>query len=232
MDSLPPIKGFLETSFLDWPKKIAAVIFLPFCNFRCPFCQNLRLIHDPHLLPNISLSHVLKRLEAWKDWIDGVCITGGEPTLHQSLPGFLRLFKERNLLVKVDTNGSNPEILESLLRDKLIDCIAMDVKAPFRDAVYSRLIGVPVNLRQIRNSIELIRNSKAEPIFRMTVVPGLLAEDDIYEVAEELRPAKHFTLQQFSPENVIDPELRKVLPWTQEKIDRIQKAVNKILRGE
>lgn len=232
MDSLPPIKGFLETSFLDWPKKIAAVIFLPLCNFRCPFCQNLRLIHDPHLLQNISLSHVLKRLEAWKDWIDGVCITGGEPTLHQSLPDFIRLFKERNLLVKVDTNGSNPEILGSLLRDKLIDCIAMDVKAPFRDEVYSRLIGVPVNLKQIRNSIELIRNSKAEPVFRMTVVPGLLAEDDIYEVAEDLRPAKHFTLQQFSPESVIDPELRKVLPWTQEKIDRIQKAVNKILRGE
>jgi len=94
------------------------------------------------------------------------------------------------------------------------------------------MIGGPVNLNKIRDSITLICRSGVEKIFRMTVVPGLLTEEDIYEVAQELRPAKHFTLQQFSPEAVLDRELRDVPPWPQEKIDRIQKAVNDILQVE
>lgn len=229
-DSIP-IKGFVETSFLDWPGKIASVLFLPFCNFRCPYCQNSRLIVEPHLLETIPLSQVLKRLEAFKDWIDGVCITGGEPTLHKTLPELIRAFKERNFLVKLDTNGSNPQMVETLLQQELLDCIAMDVKAPLTEHSYSRLIGVPVDLNKIRQCIELIHESPVEGIFRMTIVPGMLTEEDVYRVANELFPAKHFILQQFSPGNTLDPKLKEVSPWPQEELDRIQKKVNQMLKG-
>ena len=224
-----PIKGFLETSFLDWPGRIASVIFLPFCNFRCPYCQNTSLVLNPHLLKDIPLNQVLKRLKELKEWIDGVCITGGEPTIHKSLIEFIREFKNRNIPVKLDTNGSNPQMIATLLAERLVDCIAMDVKAPLNNDSYARLTGVTANLKNIKKSIELIRNSTIETIFRITIVPGMLTEEDIYQVAKELYPVKKFILQQFSPENPLNPELKKVVPWPQEKIERVQKKVNQII---
>ncbi|RLA95406.1 MAG: anaerobic ribonucleoside-triphosphate reductase activating protein [Deltaproteobacteria bacterium] len=226
-----PIKGFLETSFLDWPGRIASVIFLPFCNFRCPYCQNTSLVLNPQLLKDIPLNQVLKRLKELKEWIDGVCITGGEPTIHKSLIEFIREFKNRNIPVKLDTNGSNPQMIATLLAERLVDCIAMDVKAPLNNDSYARLTGVTANLKNIKKSIELIRNSTIETIFRITVVPGMLTEEDIYQVAKELYPVKKFILQQFSPENPLNPELKKVVPWPQEKIERVQKKVNQIVGG-
>ena len=224
-----PIKGFLETSFLDWPGRIASVIFLPFCNFRCPYCQNTSLVLNPQLLKDIPLNQVLKRLKELKEWIDGVCITGGEPTIHKSLIEFIREFKNRNIPVKLDTNGSNPQMIATLLAERLVDCIAMDVKAPLNNDSYARLTGVTANLKNIKKSIELIRNSTIETIFRITIVPGMLTEEDIYQVAKELYPVKKFILQQFSPENPLNPELKKVVPWPQEKIERVQKKVNQII---
>ena len=226
-----PIKGFLETSFLDWPGRIASVIFLPFCNFRCPYCQNTSLVLNPQFLKDIPLNQVLKRLKELKEWIDGVCITGGEPTIHKSLIEFIREFKNRNIPVKLDTNGSNPQMIATLLAERLVDCIAMDVKAPLNNDSYARLTGVAANLKNIKKSIELIRNSTIETIFRITVVPGMLTEEDIYQVAKELYPVKKFILQQFSPENPLNPELKKVVPWPQEKIERVQKKVNQIIGG-
>jgi len=188
-NSIPiPIKGFLETSFLDWPGKIASVLFLPSCNFRCPFCQNADLVLKPRRLKTWPLPKVLQRIKELKDWIDGVCITGGEPTLQATLPDFIRIFKKRNLLVKLDTNGSNPQIIEILLQERLIDAIAMDVKAPLEEMSYARLTGVPVDLKAIKKSIDLIRKSSIEKIFRITVVPKMLTEEDIYRVAEDLYP--------------------------------------------
>ena len=231
MDRIP-IKGFLETSFLDWPGKIVSVVFLPFCNFRCPYCQNSKLILQPHLLKTIPESHILKRLEAFEGWIDGVCITGGEPTIHKSLPDFITIFKQRRFLVKLDTNGSSPSMVKDLLDKNLIDCIAMDVKAPLEDGLYSRLIGTTFDVNKLRESIEVIRNSAIETIFRLTVVPNLLTEEDIYRVARELAPVKKFTLQQFSPENSLEPQLRGLSPWPQKELDRVQQRVDKIIAGD
>ncbi|MBN2467730.1 MAG: anaerobic ribonucleoside-triphosphate reductase activating protein [Deltaproteobacteria bacterium] len=225
-----PIKGVTETSFVDWPGKIVSVIFSPGCNFRCPFCQNVDLLVNSNLLPTIPVAHVLQRLAEFKGWIDGVCITGGEPTIHESLPEFITLLRKKNWLVKLDTNGSNPQMLEMLLKDTMIDCIAMDVKAPLDPLPYSRAIGVSADLEKIRKSIELIQSSSIEVIFRMTVVPGMISEEDIYRVAKDLYPAKKFVLQQFSPENPLDHRLKKVSPWPQEQLERVQHAVNQILQ--
>ncbi|WAC06433.1 MAG: anaerobic ribonucleoside-triphosphate reductase activating protein [Thermodesulfobacteriota bacterium] len=224
-----PIKGFLETSFLDWPGKIASVIFLPSCNFRCPFCQNVTLVLNPQCLKTWPLPEALQRMKELKDWIDGVCITGGEPTLQATLPDFIRIFKKRNLLVKLDTNGSNPHMIETLLKENLVDAIAMDVKAPLEEISYARLTGVPVDLKAIKKSIDLIRKSPVEKIFRITVVPEMLTEEDIYRVAEDLYPIDKLLLQQFSPENTLDPQLKQETPWPQEKIEEVQRQVDQIL---
>lgn len=224
------IKGFLETSFLDWPGKIASVIFLPSCNFQCPFCHNAALVLNHRDLKIWPLSDVLHQMEELKDWIDGVCITGGEPTLQHDLPDFIRIFKKRNLLVKLDTNGSSPRMIERLLQENLIDAIAMDVKAPLEEISYARLTGIPADLAAIRKSIDLIKNSTIKKFFRITAVPNLLTEEDIYRVAEALSPANALTLQQFSPENTLDPRLKRATPWAQEKLEQVQRQVNQILR--
>jgi pyruvate formate lyase activating enzyme len=226
------IKGFLETLFLDWPGKIVSVVFLPFCNFRCPYCQNAKLILQPHLLKTIPESYILKRLEAFEGWIDGICITGGEPTLHKGLPDLITIFKQRGFLVKLDTNGSNPSMVKNLLDRNLVDCIAMDVKAPLENSLYAPLIGTTFDVNKLKESIGMIRNSGIETIFRLTVVPNLLTEEDIYRVAGELAPVKKFTLQQFSPENSLEPALRDISPWPQKKLDRVQQRVDEIIAGD
>ncbi|MCX8012003.1 MAG: anaerobic ribonucleoside-triphosphate reductase activating protein [Desulfobacterota bacterium] len=228
-----PIKGFLETSFLDWPGKLTAVIFLPGCNFRCPFCQNYDLVLNPQSLPSIPITEVVHRLNKLKGWVDGICLTGGEPTIHSNLPDFIRIFKDSSFLIKLDTNGSNPVLIEYLLKEGLIDAVAMDIKAPLEEIFYSRLSGVGINLARIKKSIILLQEQERaiDVIFRITVVPELLTEKDIYRLAKELSPAKKLLLQQFNPEKVLNSELKKIKPWTQEKLDEVQKQVDQILNS-
>nr|MBP7322229.1 anaerobic ribonucleoside-triphosphate reductase activating protein [Deltaproteobacteria bacterium] len=223
------IKGFLEASFLDWPGKITAVIFLPGCNFRCCWCHNAALVTDSEHLAHVPLPVIMERIGEFSGWIDGICITGGEPTIHKDLPDFITLFKEKGLGVKLDTNGSNPQMLEALIQDRLIDCAAMDIKAPLDDARYARLTGVPVDLDQIRASIAVLRSSAIETIFRMTVVPDLLTEEDICQAARDIKPVRQLTLQQFKPDNTLDPSLRTLTPWSAEKLQLIQARVQDIL---
>ena len=168
-------------------------------------------------------------MEELKSWIDGVCITGGEPTIQKALPDFIQVFKNENLLVKLDTNGNNPEMIEILLKERLVDAIAMDVKAPLDEVSYSRLTGVAIDLKTIKKSIDLIRKSSVETIFRITVVPAMLTEENVYRLAEDLYPIKKLALQQFSPENTLDPTLKYERPWPQEKLEQVQRHVDQLL---
>jgi pyruvate formate lyase activating enzyme len=227
---LIPVKGFLETSLLEWPGNICSVVFLPGCNLRCPFCHNTPLVLDPSRLTTIPFTKVQEQLHELEDWIDGVCVTGGEPTIHENLPALLRRFKDLNLPIKLDTNGSNPAMIESLIRDKLIACVAMDIKAPLVTNYYARLTGCDLDLKAVKKSINLIRSSSIQAIFRMTVVPELIDEEDIYQVARSLAPDHHLVLQQFSPDNALDPSLRTSAPWPQSRLEKAQEGVHGILR--
>ena len=224
------IKGFLETSFLDWPGKIASVIFLPYCNFRCPYCHNHGIVLNPEKFETISIEYILNRLKGLKGWIDGVCITGGEPTLHPSLPEFIRKFRAQNFLIKLDTNGTNPNILRNLLNNKLIDYVSMDVKAPLDEIRYSKCAGVAVNLKNIKESISILKEGIVPYEFRVTVVPGLLREDDIIELAEQLSRADKLTLQNFNPSDPLDPKLKHVTPYNEDELKKIQDRVSKVLQ--
>jgi len=201
------IKGVLETSFVDWPERLCAVLFLGRCNFRCPFCHNHALVLQPEALPTIGVESILERLAPLRKWLGGICVTGGEPTLDPQLPDLLALFKVEAWPVKLDTNGSRPEVLEELLGQGLLDAVAMDVKTVLVQDKYDRCAGTAVDLQRIQRSIGLLRASGIDHEFRMTVVPGLHTEADVVAWGETLAGAGKLTLQNFNPKATLDPEL-------------------------
>jgi pyruvate formate lyase activating enzyme len=223
------IKGFLETSFLDWPGKICSVLFLPGCNFRCPYCHNHPLVFHPGQFASISLKEILQRLNSFKGWIDGVCLTGGEPTLHADLPLLIREIKEMGLPVKLDTNGSCPEMLEKLIEEGKLDFVSMDVKSPLNSFHYRRAAGFPVDLSLISKSIEILKREKVEYQFRMTVVPQLHSEEEIQVLGQQLRAGRRLILQNFNPENPLDPSLKNTPPYDPKLLKEMERRVQEMV---
>lgn len=210
------IKGVQKTTLIDYPGKIASIVFLAGCNFRCPYCQNPSLIRGYEELPTIPEEEVIEFLRGRLKWLDGVCVTGGEPTLHRDLAGFLSRVKEEGLEVKLDTNGSNPGMLERLLDSELLDYVAMDIKAPPRK--YQEVVRAEVDLELIQRSVDLLCSGSVEYEFRTTVVPGLIGEPEIKEIASWLRGAKRYYLQQFRPHVTLDETFREVAPYKPEEL--------------
>jgi len=229
------IKGIVESSLLDWDKKIVTTIYLPKCNFRCPFCHNWELIETPEKFNTVTLTQLDRYLRSNQDFLDGVCITGGEPTLYKSLTEFIEHIHDLGLQVKLDTNGTNPSLLKELIDDQKVDYIAMDVKGPV-DERYNRLCGINVNLKKIKESIKIIRSSSIEYEFRTTIVPTLLNDQDIYDICSLLSGAKKYALQQFVPNHARDEQLRKIKPFDNEALQHIKEGIESnfthvILRG-
>jgi pyruvate formate lyase activating enzyme len=223
------IKGFSETSFLDWPGKLCSVLFLPFCNFRCPYCHNHPLVFHPEQYPTILLEDILARLRSLRTWIDGVCLTGGEPTVHSDLPLLIGEIKRQKFLVKLDTNGSNPQMLGNLIAEGEIDFVSMDVKAPLDPFRYSRSMGRPVKLKPILESIEILKEGKVDYEFRMTVVPGLHQEEDIRMLGDQLKSGQRFILQNFNPENPLDPSLRSTVPYDPKVLKKMERMLQEMM---
>ncbi len=223
------IKGFVETSFLDWQGKLAAVLFLPGCNFRCPYCHNHPLVIQPDRLETIPLEYILKRLKRLKGWIDGICVTGGEPTLTPNLLLFLEHIKEQGWAIKLDTNGTFPGRIKELMERDLVDYVAMDIKAPLDSVSYSRCAGVSVDISAIRQSISVLTNGGIDYTFRMTVVPTLLTEEQVYEAALQLVGTRGLLLQDFNPSDPLSPELKGTGPFGEMRLQRMQGIVDAIL---
>jgi pyruvate formate lyase activating enzyme len=207
---MPGIKGVLETSFLDWRGRVCSVIFLGGCNFRCPFCHNHSLVLAPESCETLAFRGVEQRLAALRKWLGGICISGGEPTLDPELPVMISFLKGRGWKVKLDTNGSHPEVLAALLGNGLLDAVAMDVKAPLIPEKYDDCAGVPVDLDRIRQSIRLLTGSGIDHEFRMTVLPRYHSKEDIVEWASILGEGEaRLTLQNFNPRTTLDPKLQQ-----------------------
>lgn len=198
------IGGVQWTTLVDYPGKVAATLFTVGCDFRCPFCHNPELVDPDRLTPALDEGEVLDRLRERVGFIDGVVISGGEPTIQTSLPEFVERVKRLGLYVKLDTNGSRPEVLRALLATQCVDYIAMDVKAPLD--CYDRLIGTASDVGAIKESIALIVNCAPDYEFRTTVAPTL-GRDDVLRIAEWLAGAVRYTLQAFRvPEKgLLDP---------------------------
>ena len=208
----PDIKGFVETSLCDWDGKICSVIFLPGCNLRCPFCQNGALVTDHADLPSIDFARIEDYLRAKSDWVDGVVITGGEPTIWEGLAGLIRDIRSLDMGVKLDTNGTNPGMLADLAGEGLLDYIAMDIKSAL-DERYHRAAGRRVDLDAIRGSIDLIMSTGGAYEFRTTLVPGIVGEDEVECIARSIKGAGKYVLQRFVPDNSLDNSMRQALPY-------------------
>ncbi len=170
------IGGFQKFSVIDYPKKISCIVFLKGCNFRCGYCYNKQLVLPEEIekQPTIPEKEIFEFLDKRKKMIDGVVVTGGEPTIHnQELVDFIKKIKEKDYLVKLDTNGSNPELIKNLINKKLIDYVAMDIKQTFEK--YSCFTKVPVE--NIQESIEIIKSSNLSREFRITTHPELTKEE-------------------------------------------------------
>ncbi|MBN1938180.1 MAG: anaerobic ribonucleoside-triphosphate reductase activating protein [Candidatus Aminicenantes bacterium] len=214
-----PIKGLEKFAPRDFPGFISSTIFLPGCNFRCPYCHNGDLVLHPDALPDIPLDFFIAFLDQRKDWLEGVCVTGGEPLLQPEIEGLLAVIKERRLLVKIDTNGSRPERLARLIEAHLVDWVAMDAKAPLER--YPEVVGAPVDPLAIARSSEVIRGSGLPHIFRTTVVPGLVGDDDVRKIGEWLEGAPLYRIQSFSPERTLDPAFESVQPFSTDELKRM-----------
>lgn len=192
----------------DYPGKVAAVVFTQGCNFCCPWCHNSSLtavnVPDKSLIPQEKL---FEFLEGRTNQLDGVVISGGEPTIQSDLPVFVHQIKTMGFSVKLDTNGSKPNVLRELLENDLVDYIAMDVKAPF--AIYDRLTGVHPPTARIKESIKLIARSGIAHEFRTTVVEPLLSPEDVLSIKKLVPAGSTHRLQKFRSEHALDPRLRK-----------------------
>lgn len=203
------------------------VVFTGGCNFRCPFCHNRELVLDPHSMADMPFDYIEERLRKFRRWIERVVITGGEPTIHRGLRGAIETFRALGLKVKLDTNGSNPAVVKALVADGLIDYIAMDVKGPLD--TYERWCGTDVDKTRIKESIDFILEGHVDYEFRMTFVPFLHHEQDAYAVAEDLKNARRFFLQDFVPRETVNPKYSSIQPFSPEKMKNVRRTVEEIL---
>jgi len=220
----------IETSLIDWEGKIVSTLYVPLCNFRCPYCYNCDLILHPENFPNIPQREIDSFLLGRKDFIDGICMSGGEPTLYPDLILYFKSLKDNDFLIKLDTNGTNPKLLKKILSLSLVDYIAMDIKSSLDFNNYSKATGIKDKMifEKVIDSIELIINSKIDYEFRTTVVPLLHSEETIIKIARYIAGAKKYVLQNFSPlEKTLNPSFQKIKPYSDEKIQELSKKAKK-----
>jgi pyruvate formate lyase activating enzyme len=209
------IGGLQKTSLLDYPDTVSAIVWTVGCNFHCPFCYNKDIVEGKTGL--ISEKEIFDFLEKRKGLIDGLVITGGEPLMQEDIADFCEKVKKLGYLVKIDTNGTYPERLKELSDKKIVDYIAMDVKAPKKK--YNELSGVKVDIKKIQKSIDIIRKSGVDYEFRTTFIPEFLTQKDIVEIGEWLNGSKRFYIQQFKNDvPMISSKMCSIKPYSQDEI--------------
>ena len=201
------VNGLRKLTLLDFPGRVACTLFLAGCNMRCPFCHNAPLVVDGSGVENIPEDELLAFLKKRSGILDGVCITGGEPTLRRELPELIRSIKALGYAVKLDTNGTSPDMLSSLIGEGLIDYVAMDIKnSPEK---YSLTAGCAADLDAVCRSAAILMENKVNYEFRTTVVSGYHTAEDFRDIGEWLRGAEKYFLQNFVDSGaLIDPETR------------------------
>jgi pyruvate formate lyase activating enzyme len=216
------IGGLQKFSLIDFPGRISAIVFTQGCNFRCPYCHNPELVDPAQYGQTLPEAEVISFLEKRRGRLDAVTLTGGEPTLQPDIDRFLREIKRMGYLTKIDTNGSNPDVIERLIRGSLIDYLAMDVKGPLRK--YEWIANVKVETAKIRKSIELIAASGIEHEFRTTVVRSQLDHEDLVATAELLNEGVYL-LQPFVPAKCLDQRFLTEASYSPEEFSDIRKQL-------
>ena len=221
------IGGLQKVTLIDYPGNVGATVFTQGCNFRCPYCHNPELVDPGQYGPLIPEEEVLSFLDKRRGKLDAVTVTGGEPTIQKDLDRFLGALKGMGYLVKVDTNGSNPDVLEILINRSLVDYLAMDIKGPLKK--YGVIASVKVDTSRIRRSIELITSSGIEHEFRTTVVRSQLAPQDLRSVAKLIAKARLYVLQPFVPTKTLDGSFLSAISYSPPELSTIRKNLEKDL---
>jgi pyruvate formate lyase activating enzyme len=217
------IGGLQRVSLIDYPGLISAVVFLQGCNFRCPYCHNPELVEPGLFQPCLREEDFFEFLETRKGKLDAVSITGGEPTIHSDLAPFINKIKKMKFAVKLDTNGSQPKVVKNLLDKKMLDFIAMDIKAPL--AKYISIAGVSVDPDAIRETVRTIIKSKIPYEFRTTIAQSQLEEKDILQIGKLITGASHYVLQNFVSTKTLDKKFLKEKSYSDEKLQEIKKLL-------
>jgi len=219
------IGGLQKFTLIDYPGRIAATVFFCGCNFRCPWCYSSELVLPEKIKkqPKTSEKEFFKFLKERKGLLEAVTICGGEPCLNKNLPQFCKKIKKLGYGIKLDTNGSNPKMLKDLIDKKLIDYVAMDIKAPKEK--YNKVTGAKVDIEKIQKSIDILKQGNVDYEFRSTVVPSVHSKEDILAMAKWISGAKKYYLQNFRPEKTIDPKFEKIKPYPKEFLLEIQKII-------
>jgi len=212
--------GLQKISLVDYPHKVASVLYTPGCNLRCPFCHNWRIAVDPKP-PFLQEAVALEILEARKKYVDAVVVSGGEPTMHKELPKFLGKLKDRGFQVKLDTNGFYPDVLEECLAH--VDYVALDVKTSLEKY---RLLGAEDTCGFLR-TIEMLKTGKVAYEFRTTVAPEIVTAKDIWSMGEIVKGARSHALQQFVPQDTLDKRFGSLQPYAPETISELAEALKK-----
>ena len=228
------IKGWLKTTLIDYPGEIASIVFTGGCNMRCPMCHNADVVLHPKQFPSVPAQEIFDYLDKRQGKVSGIVISGGEPTLSPDLEKFMHELRKRPIKIKLDSNGLRPDLLEHFYAEKLIDYLAMDIKAPLPK--YSELCGVDIDMDRIQRSIDLIRSSGLPYEFRTTVVPDLLLPEDIVAIGEWLHGSKRYALQQFHPDHCLNPDFDQLSPYPAKVLEEMKTSVEPhfgtvVLRG-
>ena len=222
------IGGFQKNSLIDYPGKISSVIFTLGCNFRCPYCHNPELVNPALFTAPVDKASVFSFLEKRRGLIDAVVITGGEPTLHSDLSEFIVRIKSLGFLVKLDTNGYHPDMLERIICEGNLDYIAMDVKAPI--GKYSEVTRCNCDEDNIDRSIQLIINSGVKYEFRTTVAKPLLTLEDIRKIEKRIENAELFYVQDFVHSKTLDPLAFELVSFCKEEMGFLRKNHDKYVK--
>jgi len=218
--------GLQKSSLIDYPKKISAVIFTQGCNFRCPYCHNPELIEGNN--EKERGKRIIEFLQSRIGKLDGVVITGGEPTLHKDLPAFIKQINDLGFCVKLDTNGTNPDMLRQLIEEKLIHYVAMDIKAPIEK--YNDVVCAKVNTDNILKSINILKYADIDYEFRTTVVKSQLTHADFEKIGMLIQGSPKYYLQRFLPTKILDESFLNQTTYSDEEFALIIKTLKKYIK--
>lgn len=219
--------GLQKLTLIDYPGHIAATVFTVGCNFRCPFCHNPELVSGGlYPVSGIFEKDFFDFLESRKGKIEGVCITGGEPTIQPDIVEFIRKIKDLGYKVKLDTNGARPDVLRKLFSENLLNFVAMDIKNCLEN--YNATTNSRVDIERIKLSVDLIKNSGVDYEFRTTAVPGLHSDEDFVKIGEWLEGSKKYVLQAFEDKGkILDPKLKQKTKGKLLDLEKIARSIKK-----
>jgi len=223
------IAGFIKTTLLDWDGMVACTVYLTGCNLRCPCCHNAAIALNSDEIVAIDENVVLDHVKEHSDFIDGVVVSGGEPTMDNDIYGFLKKIKAIGVKVKIDTNGMYPERLDDLIGSKLVDMVAMDVKSSLNER-YLSVAGKEADVEKIKRSIRIVIDSGVDHEFRTTVVPIFVKNEDIRNICEHIKGAKKYRIHQFRNKRTMDESLSVLDPYPSSKLTEMAEIAREYIK--